>query len=93
MSRSPPPPYDFGSHQPQESDKENWTEEEVSEVVAKMGKSKVWQKYAAVCLEKNIDGATMIEATLEDLEYYGFKRQHARKVMACFKKMPQWPQL
>jgi len=63
----------------------NWTEEQVAAAVGGLGPSKAWQRYAAVCVEEELDGPTMTIVTVESLvQDYNFKKPHAAVVVNYF---------
>ena len=63
----------------------NWTEEQVAVAVGGLGPSKAWQRYAAVCVEEELDGPTMAKMKVESLvKNHNFKEDHAAVVIDYF---------
>ena len=73
MSDGAPPEYNFavlnaGSNlKNPEGNPAGWTEQQVSAVVSQLGSSEVWKRYAQICLDENLDGATMTTIPAEML--------------------------
>jgi len=51
-----------------------------------LGKGNCWNNYADTCLEVDIDGSTMLDATAGILQELGFHKIHANKVIATLQK-------
>ena len=84
-----PPPYpepgDQGKVDKKSTDCSQWSEQQVADAVGALGPSKAWKRYAAVCIEEELDGPTMMAISVDDLvNYYKFKMPHARVVVKYF---------
>jgi len=62
-------------------DVKEWTAEDVARFIKTLGKGKVWQRYADLCIEIDIDGPTLAVATEAHLTELGFHKIHANKVL------------
>mmetsp|Transcript_36148 Transcript_36148/g.58003 ORF Transcript_36148/g.58003 Transcript_36148/m.58003 type:complete len:631 (-) Transcript_36148:145-2037(-) len=58
-----------------------WTSEQVAYFVRSLGKSIRWTEYAKQCLEIDIDGATLQDATVDILVELGFNEMDAAKIL------------
>lgn len=91
-----PPPYDFDSPKKTSHDFAQWAEEQVADAVGKLGPSKAWERYSALCIEKELDGPTMMAISVDDLvNDYKFSKPHAKVVVEYFqpRTSPQPPNL
>eukprot|EP00457_Paulinella_chromatophora_P005355 gb/GEZN01005372.1/.p1 GENE.gb/GEZN01005372.1/~~gb/GEZN01005372.1/.p1 ORF type:complete len:538 (-),score=82.61 gb/GEZN01005372.1/:143-1756(-) len=71
----------------------SWTEEEVASAVGGLGASKAWKRYAALCVEEELDGQTMTAITVDILiKDYHFKKPHAQVVVNYFQPKASSPQ-
>jgi len=69
----------------------NWSTEEVADFVRNLGKGKKWIEYAMRCLEVDVDGATLKDATVDILQEIGFHRIHANRVLKEAKRFTRRP--
>uniref|UniRef100_A0A7S3Z9F3 SAM domain-containing protein n=1 Tax=Lotharella globosa TaxID=91324 RepID=A0A7S3Z9F3_9EUKA len=60
---------------------EEWTAQDVGIFMKTLGKDQRWAGYASTCVEMGIDGATLVDATVEILVELGFYKIHANKVL------------
>ena len=51
-----------------------------------LGPSKAWKRYAALCIEEELDGPTIMAMSVDDLiNDYEFTKSHARVVVTYFR--------
>ena len=65
-------------------DLSNWDEVRVASAVRQIGPSNAWGRYAALCIEQELDGPTIPGISVAQLVQLKVKEHHARVIVTYF---------